>query len=235
LRRPSTLCLVPARGGSKSIPLKNIKLLGGRPLLHYALTAAQSSGVVDRTCVDTDDERIANVARAEGAETPYLRPTELARDDTPSIDVVEHALRWFEANEDYRPEYVLLLQPTEPFVRAEHIRDALALLLKRGADSAITVVQVPRNHHPYHVRTLTDGWLDFAEEDAHYAHPTRQDDPPRWAFANLYWFRRDAFLETRRVETGHRVGLPVDTLAALDINTPEDWAIAEAVLAAQLP
>jgi CMP-N,N'-diacetyllegionaminic acid synthase len=232
--RPSTLALVPARGGSKSIPLKNIKPLGGRPLLHYALEAIAASGIVDRTIVSTDDERIAEAASAVGADVPFLRPAELARDDTPAIDVVEHALRWLEANEGSRPEYVSLVQPTEPFVRPEQIRDAFLLLLERGADSAITVVEVPRNNHPYHVRVRDDdGSVRFADPAAHYAHPRRQDDPPRWAFANVYWFRRDRFLATRQVETGRCVGLPVDALSALDINTPDDWLIAEALVASR--
>jgi CMP-N-acetylneuraminic acid synthetase len=227
------LGLVPARGGSKSIPLKNIRPLGGRPLIEYALEAVRGSGVVDRICVTTDDERIAAVARQAGAEVPFLRPAELAEDETPAIDVVEHALEWLDRNEDYRPGYVLLVQPTEPFVQPNQISDAFELLLARGADSAITVVEVPRNYHPYHVRVLDDdGWLEFADTGAHYAHPTRQDDPPRWAFANLYWFRREAFFETRRIEAGKRVGLPVDALSALDLNTSADWRLAEALIAA---
>lgn len=234
MSRPSTLALVPARGGSKSIPLKNIQPLGGRPLIEYALTAIARSGVVDRVCVSTDDERIADVARAAGADVPFMRPAELAGDRTPTLEVIRHALAWLDRHEGCRPDYVLVVQPTEPFVKADQIRGAFELLLAREADSAITVVEVPRNYHPFHVRVLDkQGRLEFADEDAHYAHPTRQEDPPRWAFANLYWFRRDAFLESGRIETGRRVGLPVDPLSALDINTPDDWRLAEAVLAAE--
>jgi len=231
--QPSTLAVVPARGGSKSIPLKNIRSLGGRPLIEYVLEAIARSGVVDRVCVSTDDERIAAVARSAGAEVPFLRPSELADDRAPTIDVVAHALEWLDRHEQYRPDYVLLVQPTEPFVKPSQIKDALDLLRTRGADSAITVVEVPRNYHPYHVRMVDqDGWLEFADEDAHYAHSTRQDDPPRWAFANLYWFRRETFLETRRIEGGRRIGLPVDPVSALDINTAEDLRLAEALIAA---
>jgi CMP-N-acetylneuraminic acid synthetase len=229
----STLALVPARGGSKSIPLKNIRPLGGRPLLEWALDAIAASGVVDRICVDTDDDRIADVALRAGGEVPYRRPAALATDTTPTIDVVAHALAWFDEQEAYRPDCVLLVQPTEPFVRASQIRDALDLLVERNADSVITIVAVPRNHHPYHVRVRdAAGWLDFADPEAHYAHPTRQDDPPRWAFANLYWFRRESFLATRRLETGRRLGLEVDWVSALDLNTPADWELAEALAAA---
>jgi CMP-N,N'-diacetyllegionaminic acid synthase len=229
--RPPTLALVPARGGSKSIPLKNIQPLGGRPLIEYVLEAGARSGVLDRICVSTDDERIAEVARAAGAEVPFLRPPELAGDRAPTIGVVAHALDWLDTREGYRPDYVLLLQPTSPFVRPEQIRESLELLLARGADSAITIVGVPRTFHPYHVRVLEDGWLEFADPEAHYGHPMRQDDPPRWAFANLYWFSRESFLATRRIETGKRVGLPVDHASALDINDAGDWRLAEALLA----
>ena len=158
------------------------------------LAAIEASGVVDRTCVTTDDERIAEVARKAGAEIPFLRPAELAGDEAPTSAAIDHALSWFEDHEGYRPDFVLVIQPTEPFVRPAQIRGALELLLEREADSAITVVEVPRNYHPFHVRARDDeGWLEFADEEAHYAHPTRQQDPPRWAFANLYWFRRESF------------------------------------------
>ena len=233
MTQPSTLPLVPARAGSQSIPLKNIRPLRGRPLIQYVLEAIARSGVIDRICVSTEDERIAAVARASGAEIPFLRPPELAGHSTPSIDVVEHALDWLDRHGRYRPDCVLLVQPTEPFVRPGQIRDAFDLLLARRADSAITMVEVPRNYHPYHVRVRdAEGWLEFADEESHYAHPTRQDDPPLWAFGNLCWFRAEAFRRTRRIETGKRVGLPVDAVSALDINTPADWQLAEAVIAA---
>jgi N-acylneuraminate cytidylyltransferase/CMP-N,N'-diacetyllegionaminic acid synthase len=232
MTRPSTLGLVPARGGSKSIPLKNLKLLGGRPLIAWALEAIAASGVVDRTLVTTDDERIAEAARAAGADVPFLRPPELAGDDAPTAAAVEHALRWLEEHEGAQPECVLLVQPTEPFVRPEQIAATLELMLERGADSAITVVEVPRNQHPFHVRVRDgNGLLEFADAEAHYAHPRRQDDPPRWAFGNLYWFRRAAFLASGRIEVGRRVGLPVDAPTALDLNDEDDWAIAEAIAA----
>ncbi|MFN2468608.1 MAG: cytidylyltransferase domain-containing protein [Gaiellaceae bacterium] len=227
------LALVPARGGSRSIPLKNVKPLGGRPLIEWVLGAIAASGSVDRIVVSTDDERIADVARAAGADVPFLRPPELAGDDTPSIPVIEHALEWLEQAEDYRPEHVLFLQPTEPFVRPEQIRAAFDLMISRQADSAITVVPVPRNFHPFHVRVERDGLLEFEQPVQHYGHPTRQSDPPRYAFGNLYWFRRESFLRERRLEAGRRVGLPIDPVSALDLNTEEEWRLAE-LLAGEL-
>jgi CMP-N-acetylneuraminic acid synthetase len=229
--RPATLGLVPARGGSKSIPGKNLRPLAGRPLLAYAIDALLQSGACDRVLVTTDDETIAEAAREAGAETPFLRPAELATDDAPTASAVRHALDWLRDNGDL-PDCVCLVQPTEPFVRPDQIRDTLALMLDREADSAITVTPVPRNHHPFHVRVLgDDGTLEFADQASHDAHPRRQDDPPRWAFGNLYWFRTSSFLETGRIETGRRVGLPVDARSALDLNDEDDWALAEALMA----
>ena len=230
--RGSSLGLVPARGGSRTIPRKNIRPLGGRPLISHVLGAIRESGAVDRVVVSTDDEEIAAVARGAGAETPFLRPAELAGDEVSGIAVVEHALRWLAEEEGYEPEFVLLVQPTEPFVRPEQIRAAFELLVERGADSAITTVEVPRNFHPFHVRVADgEGFLRFDRPDDHAAHPTRQSDPPRYAFGNLYWFRREAFLAERQVEPGRRVGLPIDPLSALDLNTEEDWRLAELLAA----
>ncbi len=181
----------------------------------------------------TDDEEIAAVARAAGADVPFLRPAQLARDETPSIDVIEHALEWLDEHEGYHPEYVLLIQPTEPFVRPEQIRETLELMSDRGADSAITVVEVPRKFHPYHVRIRDDeGWIEYADESAHYAHTRRQDDPPRWAMGNLYWFRSDAFRAKRQIEVGRRVCLEIDAVSAHSLDTPDDWLVAEALVAA---
>jgi CMP-N,N'-diacetyllegionaminic acid synthase len=230
--RGSSLGLVPARGGSRTIPRKNIRPLAGRPLISHVLGAIAASDTVERVVVSTDDEEIAAVARDAGAETPFLRPAELAGDEVSGIAVVEHALRWLADEEGYEPELVLLVQPTEPFVRPEQIRAALELLVERGADSAITTVEVPRNFHPFHVRVADgDGWLQFDRPEEHAAHPTRQSDPPRYAFGNLYWFRREAFLAERHVEPGRRVGLPIDPLSALDLNTEEDWRLAELLAA----
>jgi CMP-N-acetylneuraminic acid synthetase len=226
----SRLALVPARGGSRGIPGKNIRPLAGKPLIAHVLGAIAESGAVDRIVVSTDSEEIAAVARAAGAETPFVRPAELATDEASTLGVIRHALEWLAAEESYEPELVLDVQPTEPFVRPEQICHALLSLLEQGADSAITTIEVPRTFHPFHVREeRPDGTLAFAQPEAHYAHPTRQSDPPRYAFANLYWVRREAFLREGRLEAGRCVGLPVDPLTAIDLNTEADWAIAEAI------
>jgi CMP-N-acetylneuraminic acid synthetase len=227
----NNLALMPARGGSKSIPKKNIALLAGQPLLSYGLNELKKSRFVRRIIVDTDDPEIAAVARGHGAETPYLRPASLAQDNTSTIAVVEHALEWLRSNEQYVPEYIVLVQPTDPFVRVDQIDDLFQLVSDKKADSGITMVEVPRNCHPYHVRRIADdGYLEFDQPEQHYRHPNRQSDPKRYAFGNVYWFRADAFMREKKIEPGKRVGLLIDGLSAHDINNPLDLTLAEALL-----
>src|SRR3989344_749868 len=108
------LALIPARGGSKGVPGKNIRLLAGAPLIAHSIRAAQESNYIDRVIVSTDDEKIAEVARIYGAEVPFLRPKEFAQDLTPDYPVFEHCLQWLAANENYRPDIVVHLRPTGP-------------------------------------------------------------------------------------------------------------------------
>lgn len=228
------LALIPARGGSKSIPQKNIVDLEGKPLIAHVIEAVKKSSAVNRIIVSTDDMEIVNVAKEFGVEVPFMRPKELAQDNTPTIPVVEHAIWWLENNENYKPDYILLVQPTEPFVTSEQIDELLRLVIEKNADSGITMIPVPRNFHPYHVRKLNQkGYLEFDNPETHYKHPNRQSDPKRYAFGNCYWFERSAFLKERKIEVGKRVGLEIDPIYAHDINTSLDLEIAR-VLAKKL-
>lgn len=225
------LGLVPARGGSKGLPGKNIRLLGDRPLIGYAIQALKESRFVDRVVVTTDDSKIAEVAKQQGAETPFLRPAELAQDGTPMPPTIRHALLWLEEHEGYRPDYVVMIQPTSPFVQSKQINDLFELVLSKQADSGITIIEVPRPFHPYHVRHLTpSGYLGFDYPDLHYQHPTRQSDPKRYAFASVYCFKRDGFLKENKIEVGNRVGLPIESWTAHDINDQFDWEVAEVLM-----
>lgn len=154
------LGVIPARGGSKGIPRKNIALLAGRPLLAYTCEAALSSRALTRVVLSTEDEEIAAVGRKCGVDVPFLRPNELAQDDTLQWPVVEHAVHWLEANQDYRPEIIVLLQPTSPLRRAEHIDDAVNLLIETGADSVVSMVEAPHPFNPVSVMKMSEeGWL----------------------------------------------------------------------------
>src|SRR6185503_17134341 len=125
-----TLALVPARGGSKGIPRKNIRNFAGYPLIAWSIAAAKQASGVTRVIVSTDDEEIASVAREYGAETPFLRPSELAQDQTTDLPVFEHALDWLEKNEGYQPEIVIQLRPTSPIRPNDCVNSAVKILLE---------------------------------------------------------------------------------------------------------
>ncbi len=148
------LGLIPARGGSKSIPHKNLAPLLGRPLLAYTAEAARDSKRLGRTVLSTDDADIAHAGKGLGLEVPYLRPPELASDDAPMLAVVQHMLRHLEQDGGYRPDAVVLLQPTSPLRRAEHIDEAIDILLSTGGDSVVSVVTVPHHYNPVSLMCL---------------------------------------------------------------------------------
>ena len=148
VKRPEVLAIIPARGGSKGIPRKNIRSFAGAPLIAWSIAAAQQSNTVTRVIVSTDDEEIAAVARQYGAETPFLRPAEFAQDQTTDLPVFEHALDWLAAHEQYQPNVVVQLRPTSPVRPVGLVDDAVQLLLSRaGADSVRGVVPAGQNPH----------------------------------------------------------------------------------------
>jgi len=148
VKKPEVLALIPARGGSKGIPRKNIKLFAGFPLISYSIAAGRQAQSVTRVIVSTDDEEIAAEARRWGAETPFLRPPELAQDQTTDLPVFQHALRWLRENEGYTPDLVIQLRPTSPIRPRLCVDEAVALLRNHpDADSLRGVV--PSGQNPY--------------------------------------------------------------------------------------
>lgn len=151
-----TLGIIPARGGSKGIPKKNIALVKGRPLIHYTIDAARSSRLLSRVVVSSDDDEIIKVARQLGAEVPFRRPTELAADDATAVAVACHALTFAEKEENLLYDFVALLEPTSPLRRAEDIDEALALLMESGADSVVSLCPLEAPH-PAKLKVLEAG------------------------------------------------------------------------------
>jgi CMP-N,N'-diacetyllegionaminic acid synthase len=152
------LGVVPARGGSKGIAGKNLAIVGGRPLLAYTADAVRQSTRLTRTVITTDAADIATAARTLGLEAPFLRPAALAADDTPMLPVLQHTLMAMRER-DFAADTVVLLQPTSPLRRGEHIDAAVALLDESGADSVVSVVEVPHQFNPVSVMTVDDGRL----------------------------------------------------------------------------
>lgn len=171
-RQPSVLGLITARGGSRSIPRKNVLPLAGKPMIAWTIEAAQESRSVNRLLVSTDDEEIGEVAREYGAEVPFLRPPELAQDASSHLSVVAHALDWAQEEGRPAPDYVLLLQPTSPLRLPEDIDCAVALAVEHEADSVVGVT-VP-HHHPRLARQVGEGGM-LERFTAETATPGRSD------------------------------------------------------------
>lgn len=155
------LGVIPARGGSKSIPRKNLVLLAGQPLITWTIKAAQGARRLDRLVVSTEDTEIAATSLASGAEVPFLRPVELAADETPTLPVIRHCLQWLESTESYRPDAVMILQATSPLRRSMHVDEAINLLeADTHADSLVSCTAVPSHLHPNKMmRRGDDGYL----------------------------------------------------------------------------
>lgn len=221
------LGLIPARGGSKSIPHKNIAPLAGKPLLAYTCLAALESRSLSRVLLNTDDPEIAEAGRLWGVEAPFLRPADLAQDDTPIVPVIQHTLDWLGREQGFFPDVVVLLQPTSPLRRAEHIDEAVALLLSSGADTVVSVTAVPHAFNPVSVMRLTgEGRLAPYLEGPVIL---RRQEKPR-----LYARNGPAVLAVRRatLEAGLLYGDDVrpyemDRAESLDIDEPLDLELAE--------
>ena len=141
-RKLNILCIIPARAGSKGVPKKNIKLLGGYPLLSYSIAAAKVSKKITRVIVTTDSQEMADISSSFGAQTPFLRPSEFANDKAIDIDYISHALQWLEKNEDYIPDMVVLLRPTTPFRDPIYIDRAIDELINNKTATSL------RSSHP---------------------------------------------------------------------------------------
>jgi len=172
----SIVAIIPARGGSKGIPRKNLAQIAGRPLIAYTIEAARKATSLDRVLVSTDDGEIANAARNLGVEAPFLRPPALADDTAPMMAVLEHALTWLES-QGAAVEALVLLQPTSPLRRAEHIDEAVALFRLSSATSVVSVVEVPHQFNPVSVMSISNGLLQPFLGQGELI--TRRQDKPR--------------------------------------------------------
>jgi len=224
------LGIVPARGGSKGVPGKNVRPLAGHTLLEYTARAARESGVLDRVILSTDAPAIADAGRLAGLEVPFMRPAALAADDTPMLPVVQHALDSL-ARGGWSPDIVVLLQPTSPLRQADHIRDAVTTLRETKSDSVVTVVEVPRHLSPDYVMRIDEGRLQpFLPEGARL---TRRQDARR-AYSRdgtVYAFWRATIEKHGGIYGDDCRPLLIEAHQSLSIDSPADWDAAERLLA----
>ena len=226
------LAIVPARGGSKGIPRKNIRIFAGHPLIAYSIAAGLQARQMMRVLVTTDDEEIAQVARGCGAETPFMRPAELAQDRTTDLPVFQHALRWLAEHEDYHPQVVVHLRPTTPIRPPDLVDRSVALLLAHPEADSVRGI-TPAHQNPFKM------WLmDGEEKPIHplttvpgieepYNSP-RQILPKAYAHTGLIDTIRPATILEMNSMSGRTI-LPIlfDPGYDTDLDTPEDWKQAE--------
>lgn len=224
--KPNILGLIPARGGSKGIPRKNLATLAGRPLIAHTIDAGLQAKSISRLIVSTDDDEIADVAKQHGAEVPFMRPAELAGDQTGALEVIQHALHTLEAAEGWRAEIVVYLQPTSPLRRAEHIDAAVELLLAKSADSVVSVVEVPHNFSPVSLMKLEQGFLEpYLGETG----PLRRQDKPLLYARNgpaILAASRATLLEQNSLFGTRVLPLVMEQAASQDVDTPFDLELA---------
>lgn len=235
------LGIIPARGGSKGIPRKNVKLLAGKPLIAWSIEEAKKSRHLTRVIVSTDDEEIAAVARQYGAEAPFMRPRELAQDLSTDVEFLLHALDWLKGKEGYEPEIILRLPPTSPMRTAAHIDEGIEKLLSMpDADAVRPICEAPK--HPYKLWKIS--------EDKKYLEPflpksfTGFDEPynlPRQLFPKAYIHTgamdviRARTLYDQKSTSGRKLGyffMPHED--AVNIDHPIDFEIAEFLMQKRL-
>lgn len=220
------LAVIPARGGSKRIPRKNIKQFCGKPIIVWSIEAARSSGCFDEILVSTDDEEIAHLAKTNGAEVPFLRPPELCDDYTGVIPVVDHAIRW-QQRHDKLPTEVCCILATAPFLLAEDIQRGLNSLLLNGADYAFSVTKYA---FPIQraVRINPFNRVEMFNPE-HYHHRSQDLEEAYHDAAQFYWGRTAAWLTAIPVFSTNAVPVILPSYRVQDIDDPEDWIRAELV------
>ncbi len=220
----NNVAIIPARGGSKRIPGKNIKRFAGKPIIAYSITAAKMSGLFRRIIVSTDSEQIAGVAQEYGSEVPFMRPAELSDDFTETAAVILHTLNWLRKDERL-PDYFCCIYATAPFIQVRFIREGLSRLRQENAISALSVTSFG---YPIlrALKTDENGLLKMFWPEHK---TTRSNDLPEAYHdaGQFYWARTKGFLEEKTFFSSKAIPIMLPRQLVQDIDTPEDWEFAE--------
>lgn len=228
------LAVIPARGGSKRIPRKNIKAFCGKPMIAWSIEAALKSGCFDQVIVSTDDTEITQVAQEYGATVPFVRPAELSDDHTGTIPVIQHAIEWVNAHSNDPVQQVCCLYATAPFVRAEDIRQGLSVLTDTGSDYAFSVTSYvfPIQRA---LRLTPEGRVSMFNP-AHFNTRSQDLEEAHHDAGQFYWGQAEAWLQGKVIFTEGAAPVLLPRHRVQDIDTPEDWERAEWMLRAlQIP
>jgi CMP-N,N'-diacetyllegionaminic acid synthase len=222
------LAIIPARGGSKGLPRKNIKELNGKPLIAYTIEAAQKSKYIDRIIVSTEDKEIEKVSKNWEAEVPYLRPKEMAIDTSSVVDCIIHMMNWLKDKEDYKPDYICLLQCTSPLRAGCDIDGAIEKLFETNMDGVVSVCEAEVN--PYWTNVFEGNRLKYFLEQG--KNIIRRQDLPKIYRLNgaIYVMKTEVFLRKKTFETNDITGYIMSSKNSIDIDTLIDFKFAELLL-----
>ncbi|XOQ58575.1 MAG: Acylneuraminate cytidylyltransferase family protein [Clostridium sp.] len=224
INNKKVLAIIPARGGSKGIPRKNIKNINGRPLISYSIEEARKSKYIDKLIVSTEDSEIAKISKKFGAEIPFLRPKELSKDTTPGIEPILHAVSWFK-NKGITFDYVMCLQCTSPFRKYSQIDKAIEVLIEKNGDSIVSVCESEIT--PYWMKKIEYGKLkDFLDNNIFYSR--RQDAPKVYRLNGaIYMTKTDVLIKYKNWYTENTLPYVMDEISSIDIDNMLDFKFVE--------
>ena len=219
------VAVIPARGGSKRIPRKNIRVFAGRPMVAYAIEVARTSGLFDHVVVSTDDPEISEIAQSEGAEVPFVRPRNLADDFTPTVEVISHAILAC-SDIGWQMNHVCCIYPAAPFITVECLKETFALLEHTGADYCFPIAQYPS---PVQRALVRDG-RGFVSPffPSNELERTQDLNLAYYDAGQFYWGRTSSWLNNVLIHS-NGVGFPVSSRRVVDIDTEDDWDRAESI------
>ncbi|MBU4491743.1 MAG: acylneuraminate cytidylyltransferase family protein [Euryarchaeota archaeon] len=219
------VCVIPARGGSKGLPGKNIKMFCGKPLIAHTIEQARQSKYIDRVIVSTEDEIIAQISLKYGAEVPFIRPMELAGDSSSTVDVLLHAINWLEDKEQYFFDILVLLHATTPMRNVEDIDNCISLLVEENADNVFSVAEAHRNPYFNMVEEGSDGFVRLVKEGCF---STRQAAPKVYDMnASIYVWWKNVLKEGKEIFTKKTKAYVMPKKRSIDIDDDLDFRIAE--------
>ncbi|TRZ52420.1 acylneuraminate cytidylyltransferase family protein [bacterium] len=219
------VCVIPARGGSKGLPGKNIKMFCGKPLIAHTIEHARQSKYIDRVIVSTETEEIAQISLEYGAEVPFIRPMELAGDSSSTVDVLLHAIKWLENVDRYAFDILLLLHTTTPLRSVEDINRCIALMVEEKADNVFSVTEAHRNPYFNMVEEGSDGFVRLVKEGCYL---TRQSAPKVYDMnASIYVWWKNVLKEGKKIFLKKTKAYVMPKERSIDIDDDLDFRIAE--------
>lgn len=231
MKKSKIIAIIPARGGSKGIPKKNIVKINGKPLISYSIDVAKKSKLIDRVIVTTDNDEIAEISKKYGAEIPFIRPSDLAEDHVPTYPVIRHTVKWLEENENYKPDLIVLLEPTFPLRTSDEVDRAIKTIQKDGkADSLRSVIEPFQN--PFKMWKIKDKYLTplIETENDSFEQPRQTLDRIYWQNGHIYISRYDTIMKKGNIHGEKILPFILDEDKFIDVDTKKDLELLRKVI-----